>query len=325
MFLPINGQPVPFHISTIKNVVMPDPDRSTYLRLNFYTPGQALGKDAPKQMAAIVDRHKQRNGEYAFIKEFTFRCVEQRGLSKAFRDIQELRKRYRQREAQEQVEADLVAQVKLVKLRDCPRLADLEMRPALSGRKSKGNLEAHSNGLRFVETKTGDTVDLMYGNIKHALFQPCKGEHLIVVHFHLVHPIMVGKKKAQDVQFITEVVEASEDVNARISTYDPDEYEQEQRERKMRKKLNLKFKDFVLRVEEVAKQHDFKLEFDMPYRELAFQGTHHREMVTLMPTVNCLVNLTDTPPFVLTMREVRREGMRDPGRRPPLTRAAPPG
>jgi len=304
VFLPINGQPVPFHISTIKNVVMPDPDRSTYLRINFYTPGQALGKDAPKQMAAIVDRHKQQGGEYAFIKEFTFRCVEQRGLNKAFREIQELRKRSRQREARELEEADLVVQAKIVKMRDCPRLTDLEMRPALSGRKSKGNLEAHSNGLRFVVTKSGESVDMMYGNIKHALFQPCKGEHIIVVHFHLVHPIMVGKKKTQDVQFITEVVEASEDVNARNSVYDPDEYEQEQRERKMRKKLNLKFKDFVMRVEDVAKQHDFKLEFDMPYRDLAFQGAHHREMVTLMPSINCLVNLTEMPSFVLSMREV---------------------
>eukprot|EP00616_Rhizochromulina_sp_CCMP1243_P017883 CAMPEP_0118980332 /NCGR_PEP_ID=MMETSP1173-20130426/28059_1 /TAXON_ID=1034831 /ORGANISM="Rhizochromulina marina cf, Strain CCMP1243" /LENGTH=1081 /DNA_ID=CAMNT_0006930669 /DNA_START=32 /DNA_END=3277 /DNA_ORIENTATION=+ len=304
IFLPINGQPVPFHISTIKNVVMPDPDRSTYLRINFYTPGQALGKDAPKQMAAIVDRHKQQGGEYAFIKEFTFRCVEQRGLNKAFREIQELRKRSRQREARQLEEADLVVQAKLVKMRDCPRLADLEMRPALSGRKSKGNLEAHSNGLRFVVTKSGESVDMMYANIKHALFQPCKGEHLIVIHFNLVHPIMVGKKKTQDVQFITEVVEASEDVNARNSVYDPDEYEQEQRERKMRKKLNLKFKDFVMRVEDVAKQHDLKLEFDMPYRDLAFQGAHHREMVTLMPSINCLCNLTEMPPFVLSMREV---------------------
>jgi nucleosome binding factor SPN SPT16 subunit len=74
----------------------------------------------------------------------------------------------------------------------------------------------------------------------------------------------------------------------------------------MRKALNLKFKEFVVKVEEVAKRHDFKLEFEMPYRDLSFRGTPFREMVTLLPSVNCLVNLTETPAFVLSMREVRR-------------------
>jgi hypothetical protein len=41
LFLPIGGVPVPFHISTVKNVAMPEPEaKAAYLRLNFYTPGQ---------------------------------------------------------------------------------------------------------------------------------------------------------------------------------------------------------------------------------------------------------------------------------------------
>ena len=48
-------------------------------------------------------------------------------------------------------------------------------------------------------------VDILYNNIKHALFQPCDGEMIILLHFHLKNPIMFGKKKQQDVQFYTEV------------------------------------------------------------------------------------------------------------------------
>jgi nucleosome binding factor SPN SPT16 subunit len=50
-----------------------------------------------------------------------------------------------------------------VRLKDqrVPRLADIEMRPALAGRKSKGTLDAHTNGLRFTGNKTGETVDIM--------------------------------------------------------------------------------------------------------------------------------------------------------------------
>ena len=45
------------------------------------------------------------------------------------------------------------------------------MRPALAGRKSKGTLDAHTNGLRFTGAKTGDSVEIMYANVKHAFFQ----------------------------------------------------------------------------------------------------------------------------------------------------------
>jgi nucleosome binding factor SPN SPT16 subunit len=305
ILLPINGLPVPFHVSTIKSVNMPDPDAGAYLRLNFYSPDQALGKDAPAQMAAIVNRYKEK--DQTFIKEFTFRSLNPAPLTLAFRQIQELRKRVKQKAIVADQEATLVVQPKLIRLKDqrVPRLADIEMRPALSGRKSKGTIDAHANGLRFTSTKTGEHVDIMYVNIKHAFFQPCHAEHIVLIHFHLLNPIMVAKKKTNDIQFITEVVEASEEVTTRGSAYDPDEIESEQRERKMRKVLNRKFQEYTVKVEEVAKKHGFdSLEFDIPYKDLAFQGTPNREMVTLQPSVHCLVNLTETPAFVVSMTSV---------------------
>jgi nucleosome binding factor SPN SPT16 subunit len=86
--------------------------------------------------------------------------------------------------------------------------------------------------------------------------------------------------------------------------YDPDEMDDEQRERQLRKKLNEAFKDFCRKVENVARKNNFTLEFDIPYRDLGFQGNPHKEMVFILPTLNCLVNLTETPFFVVDLSDV---------------------
>jgi nucleosome binding factor SPN SPT16 subunit len=178
------------------------------------------------------------------------------------------------------------------------------MRPVFAGRKTQGNLEAHSNGMRFISTRQ-EIVDVMYSNIKYAIYQPCENEIMVLIHFHLKNPIMIGKKKHNDVQFYTEIVDSSQAVdNSRRSMYDPDEMDDEQRERQMRKKLNQAFKDFCKKVDAVAKKNGYELEFDIPYRDLGFTGNPHKEMVTIMPTLNCLVNLTETPFFVVDLVDV---------------------
>lgn len=225
---------------------------------------------------------------------------------KAFRQISELRKRARAKELSEQEEATLVQQEKLVRTKNerVPRLADLTMRPVVANRKTQGNLEAHTNGLRFISTRN-EIVDVMYNNIKYALYQPCENEIMVLIHFHLKNPIMIGKKKHSDVQFFTEVVDASQAVSdSRRSMYDPDEMDDEFRERQLKKKLNQAFKEFCKKVDAVAKKSGHELEFDIPYRDLGFTGNPHKEMVTITPTLNCLVNLTETPFFVVDLEEV---------------------
>lgn len=86
--------------------------------------------------------------------------------------------------------------------------------------------------------------------------------------------------------------------------YDPEEMDDEQRERQLRKKLNEAFKDYCRKVELVAKKNGFHLEFDIPYRDLGFLGNPHKEMVSITPTLNCLVNLTETPFFVVDLSNV---------------------
>lgn len=82
VLLPICGIPVPFHISTIKNVVMPDADGATLLRINFYTAGMAVGKDAPANMVKLVQKY----APYAsFIREMTFRSLDGHNLTQVSR------------------------------------------------------------------------------------------------------------------------------------------------------------------------------------------------------------------------------------------------
>ncbi|XP_008480361.1 uncharacterized protein DDB_G0283697-like [Diaphorina citri] len=54
-------------------------------------------------------------------------------------------------------------------------------------------------------------------------------------------------------------------------------------------------------VEHVTKQ---EIEFDTPFRELGFPGAPYRSTVLLQPTSGCLVNLTEWPPFVISLEDV---------------------
>ena len=304
VIVPIMGAPTPYHISLIKNAVKPDDDaKSAYMRLNFFTPSQSYGREVSANVKRLLD---ERADSACFVKELLFRSLDKRKLDQAYRLILELRKRFRARQLKEAEEADLVEQASLIKMRDqrIPKLSDLTMRPQLSGKKSSGMLEAHQNGLRFT-SKKGELIDVMYANIKNALFQPCEKEVSVIIHFHLKNPIMVGKKKSKDVQFLTEVIDASEALDSsRRSVYDPDELDEEQRERRLRKTLNEAFKNFCKNLERVAKHFGANMEFDIPYRDLGWHGVPHREMVFIQPTVNCLVNLTEMPFFIIEIEAI---------------------
>ena len=72
-------------------------------------------------------------------------------------------------------------------------------------------MECHANGFRFY-TRKNEKLDLLFNNIKHAFFQPCDEEIIILVHFHLKNGIWIGKKKVVDIQFYTEAGIVSEDL-----------------------------------------------------------------------------------------------------------------
>lgn len=127
----------------------------------------------------------------------------------AYRIIKEVQKKFKTREAEEKEKEDLVKQDTLVLSvnKGNPKLKDLYIRPNIVNKRMTGKilfysnmflkrlnytciyyiigtLEAHSNGFRYNSVR-GDKVDILYNNIKNAFFQPCDGEMIILLHFHL--------------------------------------------------------------------------------------------------------------------------------------------
>lgn len=188
VILPIFGIPVPFHISTIKNISQSIEGDYTYLRLNFFHPGTTISKTESNMFA--------NNFDATFLKELTYRStnVKEPGeisapssnLNTAFRLIKEVQKKFKTREAEEREKEGIVRQDTLVLSQNKanPKLKDLYIRPNIITKRIHGTLEAHTNGFRFTSIR-GDKVDILYNNIKHAFFQPCDGEMLILLHFTL--------------------------------------------------------------------------------------------------------------------------------------------
>jgi nucleosome binding factor SPN SPT16 subunit len=305
LFVPVMGQPVPFHVSLIKSVVYTAGDPESYLRINFLTSGMAIGKDVNPNTKLLIEKYA---GTLGFIKEMTFRSRSRREMEKINADFTELKKKMRQRDQQAEEERNIVSQSKLIKIRDPanrnPRLQDVSMKPTISVKKCIGNLEAHQNGLRFTSTK-GETLDVMYENVKHCIFQPCINITTVLIHFHLKDPIMIGKKKQKDVQFYTDVVESSLNLEGSRRSYgDADELGEEQREREKRRKLNIAFRDFCKKVSQLAEYYKFSLPIETPDKDIVFTGSHAREIVTIQPTAKCLVNVSEFPPFVVPLVDI---------------------
>ncbi|XP_015121825.1 FACT complex subunit spt16 isoform X5 [Diachasma alloeum] len=303
VILPIFGTPVPFHISTIKNISQSVEGDYTYLRINFFHPGATMGRN---------EGGTYPQPDATFVKEVTYRSTNTKepgeisapssNLNTAFRLIKEVQKKFKNREAEEREKEDLVKQDTLVlsQNKGNPKLKDLYIRPNIVTKRMTGGLEAHTNGFRYTSVR-GDKVDILYNNIKNAFFQPGDGEMIILLHFHLKHAIMFGKKKHVDVQFYTEVGEITTDLGKHQHMHDRDDLAAEQSERELRHKLKTAFKSFCEKVESMTKQ---EIEFDTPFRDLGFPGAPFRSTVLLQPTSGCLVNLTEWPPFVITLEDV---------------------
>ncbi|TKR75723.1 hypothetical protein L596_016975 [Steinernema carpocapsae] len=286
----------------VKNTSMSVEGDYTYLRINFAHPGSQIGKDTqnfPNPLATYVKEMSYRSSNQKEPGEIT---ATGENLSTAFRLIKEMQKRYRTQEAEEREREGAVKQDKLIlsTAKGNPKLKDLSVRPNIIQKKIAGTVEAHVNGFRYTSLR-GDKIDVLYNNIKHAFFQPCDNEMIILLHFNLKNPVLWGKKKYSDIQFYTEVGEITTDLGKYHHMQDRDDIHSEHMEREMRKKLNLAFQNFC---DKVVRQTNDAFDFDSPFNELGFFGVPYRSSCCLKPTSTCLVNLTEWPPFVVTLDEV---------------------
>ncbi|KAI9190105.1 FACT complex subunit spt16 [Blastocladiella emersonii ATCC 22665] len=297
--LPVYGLTVPFHISTLKNVTKNDEGEYVYLRFNLISPGQAIGRKEETPFE---------NPNATFIKTLSYRSTDTARLTEVYRQINEMKKQATKAEAERKDKADIVEQDRLIEVSKFKPVAlfDVYARPTQDAKRLPGDLEIHSNGLRYrSRVKAENRIDILFNNVQHFFFQPCDNELIVILHVHLKNSIMIGKKKTRDVQFYREATDVSFDETGnrrRRQTYgDEDELQQEQEEKRRRIKLNKEFKEFASKVVDAAGR---KFQLDIPYRDLAFSGVPHRANVLLQPTENCLVHLTDPPFTIITISEI---------------------
>jgi nucleosome binding factor SPN SPT16 subunit len=261
IFLPLFGMSVPFHFNTLKNFSKSEEGEYTYLRFNFNTPGQTGTKK--DEVLPYDDPNAN------FVRSFTFRSTDRLRYNDIYKQITDLKRDLQKKEQERRQKADLVEQDRLVEARrNLGVLSDVGIRPHLEGKRLPGDLHIHENGLRFVPVRGDQRLDILFGNIKHLIFQPCDHELYVILHCHLKNPIMVGKKKTKDVQFFKDASDMNYDEtnNARRKrrTYgDEDELQAEQEERKRRSRLNKEFKAFAEKISEVS-----DIITDMPSRDL---------------------------------------------------------
>lgn len=302
IILPICGRPVPFHINSFKNGSQNEEGDFTYLRLNFNSPG------AGGNVSRRTELPYEDSQDNQFLRSITLRSRDRQRMIDVYKAIQDLKKDSVKRDSEKKQMADVVSQASLIELKGSrvKKLDQVFIRPQPDTKKIGGVLQVHDNGLRYLSSFRSDhKVDILFSNIKHLFFQPCKDELIVIIHCHLKSPIMIGKKKTFDVQFYREASDmAFDETGGRKRKYrygDEDELQQEQEERRRKNLLDKEFKAFA---ELISDASNGLVDLDIPFRELGFQGVPFRSSVLCMPTRDCLIQLIDPPYLVVTLEEI---------------------
>ncbi|KAL6908926.1 FACT complex subunit domain-containing protein [Trichoderma evansii] len=299
--LPIMGRPVPFHINTIKNASKSDEGEFAFLRINFLSPGQGVGRkdDQPFEDASAH-----------FVRSLTFRSLDGDRYSEIATQISNLKRDVVKKEQEKKDMEDVVEQDKLAEIRNRrPAVLDnVYIRPAMEGKRVPGKVEIHQNGIRYQSPLNAQhRVDILFSNVKHLFFQPCQHELIVIIHIHLKDPIIVGnKKKTKDVQFYREATDIQfDETGNRKRKYrygDEDEFEAEQEERRRRAELDRLFQGFAQKIAEAGRSEN--IEVDMPIRDLGFNGVPFRSNVFIQPTTDCLIQVVEPPFMVITIEDI---------------------
>ncbi|KAH3900869.1 probable FACT complex subunit SPT16 [Saccharomycodes ludwigii] len=308
IIIPIYGRPVPMHINAYKNGSKNEEGAYTYLRLNFHSPGAAGG---PSKKSNEIPYEESPDNQ--FVKSITLRSKDNDRINEVFKQITELKKESTKKDQEKKLMADVVQQAKLIENKSgrTKRLDQVFVRPSPDTKRVPGTVFIHQNGIRYQSPLRSDIrIDVLFSNIKNLFFQSCKGELIVIIHLHLKNPILLGKKKIQDVQFYREASDMAVDEtgnnsrrsNTKFRRYgDEDELEQEQEEKRKRAALDKEFKYFAEAISDASKG---MVDVDIPFRELGFQGVPGRSAVLCMPTRDCLIQLVEPPFLVVNLNEV---------------------
>ena len=91
------------------------------------------------------------------------------------KQVKELHKKMKTAADEQRNKEDMIDQAKLIINKNKrPLLKELQVRP-YHIKKVKGSLECHTNGFRYTPAlNKGESIDIIFSNIKNAFFQPCE-------------------------------------------------------------------------------------------------------------------------------------------------------
>jgi len=298
LIVPLHGQMLPFHANIVKNIVSAPRGNVQFFRINFITPGGG---------GAIIEEFPEGGNGRVFLKELTIRCTSKTAchMSTVTRQLKDAQNLIKSQDAKLK-NADTPQMPLQMQGGSRPCLRDIHMRPQIGPRaKAAGRLDCHGNGFRFISPK-GETLDVLFSNIKHAIFQKCDGKNpFALLHFELKNHITHARKPWSGIQFLTEVIGAEDLMDKKgINSYDAGEEREDMLQAQRISTMNAAFKHFCKQVEEVTRNSLFPIHFDAPFTKLGFSGNPIRSLVNCYPTRDCLVALQEWPAFLLTLKDV---------------------
>lgn len=105
---PVMGRPVPFHINTIKNASKSDEGEWAYLRINFLSPGQGVGRK---------DDQPFEDANAHFVRSLTFRSLDGDRYEEIATQISNMKRDAIKKEQEKKDMEDVVEQDKLIEIR----------------------------------------------------------------------------------------------------------------------------------------------------------------------------------------------------------------
>jgi nucleosome binding factor SPN SPT16 subunit len=234
-----------------------------------------------------------------FLKDVTYAVRDEGSVSEFVRSVREIQMEIKGKDQEMKNRLGLARQDALKLIPMAKKLPNVKVRPPpITGKHGcQGNLEIHENGFRFSYI-SGVPIELLFENIKHMIYQPAAGSISCIFHVTLRSPIMVGKRKTEELSFYAEVMEASEEVSSVRRTKEQEEEEGE-RDAERVVATNREFALFAIAVE---KQSGRKVE--LPQSQNTWRGVPFRTMTTIKGSNRVLWALNDLPAFTLSVSDV---------------------
>lgn len=287
-WMPIAGVATPFHIATIARLESVKEGNLTRLTVVFHSTQE--GNLAFKQ-----------NRTKVFVRDVSYVSTNEANFVEFSRQVLAVQAAIKQADVDRKQNQGLAKQAGLKTVGSPSRLPNVKIRPPpVAGKHGvSGNLEVHSNGLRFSSIATAP-VDILFSNVKHFIFQPSVNSLSTYFHVTLKLPILVGKKKTDEISFYADVMEASEAVDGASRRMDHDrELEKDQEEERRVHDTNREFAIFSRAVEGASQR-----QVNTPLSKFSFDGVPHRAMTKISGSKNVVWALADLPPFTLSLDDV---------------------